>query len=162
MTTQRLDRIDQKILDVLATDGRLPIARLAEQAGISASPCWKRVQRLEKIGVIAGYTADITLAKIVDVQIVIMQVALRHHGAAAYARFEAWVRKTPEIIECFAATGEYDYHLKLATVGMDRYRSLTEEMLADELGVDRVYSHVVTRTVAASSAYSGLRAAGGI
>ncbi|RUW04402.1 winged helix-turn-helix transcriptional regulator, partial [Mesorhizobium sp. M1A.F.Ca.IN.022.05.2.1] len=72
----KLDRIDYRILEALQDDGRLPVKRLADIVGISVSPCWQRVKKLEKAGIIRRYTAEIAIEKLQTIQIVLAHVVM--------------------------------------------------------------------------------------
>lgn len=91
----KLDRYDLKILDILSRDGRITKSKLAEAINLSVSPCWERVKRLEKAGVIEGYTARINAEVLVPRNPVWVQIELKQHNAESFARFEALVMATP-------------------------------------------------------------------
>jgi Lrp/AsnC family transcriptional regulator of ectoine degradation len=143
----RLDRIDIAILKVLQRDGRVTKARLADLVHLSASPLWERVRRLEQAGVIAGYHARLAVRKIAPATVVMVEVALRQHRAADFARFEAEVRATPEIVDCQATGGGIDYLLKVVTRDVDAYQRLMDRLLAADLQIERYYSYIVTKPV---------------
>lgn len=141
----KLDRIDYRILEALQENGRLPITQVANLAGLSVSPCWQRVKRLEEAGVIRCYTAEIAIEKLQEVQIVLAQVVLSPHSREVYRSFESRVRDIPEVVECYEVTGQFDYHLKLIVATMGRYNEILEDLLGASSGVEKYYTHVVTR-----------------
>ncbi|MBX5137686.1 Lrp/AsnC family transcriptional regulator [Rhizobium lentis] len=143
----KLDRIDYRILDALQENGRLPITQLAAIAGVSVSPCWQRVRRLEESGVIRHYSAEIALDKLFVVQTVFAHVILSNHTRETYDTFEKRIKKTPEIVECCELAGQFDYLLKFIVTDLDRYNLLLETLLDKSVGVEKYFSYVVTRSI---------------
>ncbi|MDF2997204.1 MAG: AsnC family transcriptional regulator [Xanthobacteraceae bacterium] len=143
----RLDRYDIGILKALQRDGRMTKARLAECVHLTPSPLWERLRRLEQSGVIAGYHARVALKKIAPATVVMVEIVLRQHRAADFARFEAKVRETPEIVDCQATGGGIDYVMKVVTRDIDSYQRLMDRLLEDELQIERYFSYVVTKPV---------------
>src|SRR6188768_1882813 len=109
-----MDAIDKKILRALSRQGRLTNAELAEEVGLSASPCWTRVKRLEQGGVIKGYAALLDQAALGLPDTVFIEVMMERHDEAQLKRFEEAVKNMPEVLECHLVTGEYDYVIKAA------------------------------------------------
>lgn len=106
----KLDGIDRRILSELETDGRMSYAELGNLAGLSKSPCWKRVQQLEEEGVITGYRAMIDPAKVgFEVQCII-EIAIRND---AHIEFEEAIANNPRIIECYTIAGSSDYMIRV-------------------------------------------------
>jgi len=147
MGRQKLDAIDLRILKALQRDGRMTKARLAEAAHLSPSACWQRLKRLEDEGVIAGYHARINPRKLGPSALVMVEVELRGHRAIDFERFEAVVRDMPEIVECQATGGGIDYLLKVVAPDVDAYQRLIDTLLERDLGIERYYSYIVTKTV---------------
>src|SRR5262249_13192606 len=108
----KLDKFDLKILQALQTDGRLPTARLADELGLTSSPTWERVRRLEEAGILRGYHADVAIERLAQITHVIVPVALESHRAPDFRRFEQGIAAIPEIVECWAVGGEMDYVLR--------------------------------------------------
>ncbi|AZO75605.1 Lrp/AsnC family transcriptional regulator [Mesorhizobium sp. M1D.F.Ca.ET.043.01.1.1] len=142
----KLDRIDYRILEALQDDGRLPVKRLADIVGISVSPCWQRVKKLEKAGIIRRYTAEIAIEKLQTIQIVLAHVVMTRQNRETYAKFERQVRDIPEVVECYEVTGSFDYHLKFIVENMERYNEIVETFLGTAFGVEKYFTYVVTRT----------------
>jgi Lrp/AsnC family leucine-responsive transcriptional regulator len=107
-----MDAIDRRILRALHGEARLTNAELAERVGLSPSPCWSRVRRLEQSGVIRGYRAELDQAKLGLPDTVIIEVMTEKHDEEQLRRFEQAIADMPEVIEAWLATGEYDYILK--------------------------------------------------
>ena len=143
----KLDRFDLKILDILSRDGRITKSKLAEAINLSVSPCWERVKRLEKAGVIQGYTARINADVLVPRNPVWVQIELKAHNAESFARFEALVMNTPEVTECVAVGGGVDYLVKFEAHTIDSYQRLMDKWLVSEAGIERYFTYIVTKTV---------------
>lgn len=124
-----MDAIDRKICRALARQARLTNAELAEEVGLSPSPCWTRVKRLEQAGVIRGYHAELDQAALGLPDTVFLEVMMERHDEAQLARFEAAVMDIPEVLECWLVTGEYDYVLKAAVGGTAGYEALLREKI---------------------------------
>ncbi|GAA0566483.1 Lrp/AsnC family transcriptional regulator [Halomonas salifodinae] len=143
----KLDRYDLKILEILARDGRITKSRLAECINLSVSPCWERVKRLEKAGIIEGYGARINVRVLVKRTPVWVQVELKAHNAESFQRFETVVRETPEVTECVAVGGGVDYLLKVEADSIDAYQRLIDGWLTSEVGIERYFTYIVTKQV---------------
>ncbi|MGG5818466.1 Lrp/AsnC family transcriptional regulator [Falsiroseomonas sp. HW251] len=124
-----MDAIDKKILRALSRQGRLTNAELAEEVGLSASPCWTRVKRLEQAGVIKGYAALLDQAALGLPDTVFIEVMMERHDEAQLKRFEDAVMGMPEVLECHLVTGEYDYVIKAAVGGTQGYERLLRDRL---------------------------------
>ena len=127
--TRILDRIDRKILESLLIDGRIGNAQLAEKVGLSTTPCWQRVRRLEAEGYIKGDSAVLDQELLGTPDLVIVEVTLDVHDDAALEVFGSQMANIPEILEVYLTTGEYDYILKVAVSGTRGY----EEFLRTKL-----------------------------
>jgi Lrp/AsnC family transcriptional regulator of ectoine degradation len=143
----RLDAIDLKILATLQKEGRITKQALAERGGLSPTPCWERLKRLEKAGFIKGYRAEIDLAKLAPMTTVLVEVVLKQHRLEDFEIFERAVQGIPEIVECLATGGGIDYLLKIVTRDIDAYQRLIDELLAAGIGIERYFTYVVTRSV---------------
>ncbi len=124
-----MDQTDHRILRALARNGRLTNAELAEEVGLSASPCWTRVRRLEQAGVIQGYVALMDQAALGLPDTVFVEVMMDKHDDEALGRFEQAVNAMPEVLECHLTTGEYDYLIKAAVNGAAGYETLLRTKL---------------------------------
>jgi Lrp/AsnC family transcriptional regulator, leucine-responsive regulatory protein len=124
-----MDAIDKKILRALSRQGRLTNAELAEEVGLSASPCWTRVKRLEQAGVIKGYAAVLDQSALGLPDTVFIEVMMERHDEEQLRRFEQGVRDIPEVLECHLVTGEYDYVIKAAVGGTTGYERLLRDRL---------------------------------
>jgi Lrp/AsnC family transcriptional regulator, leucine-responsive regulatory protein len=140
-----MDQTDHRILRALARNGRLTNAELAEAVGLSPSPCWTRVRRLEQAGVIQGYIAMLDQAALGMPDTVFVEVMMDKHDDAALCRFEEAVNAMPEVLECHLTTGEYDYLLKAAVSGTAGYEALLREKLYRLPGVRHTRSAFTLR-----------------
>ena len=140
-----LDRFDFKILVHLQREGRCSNVDLADSVGLSASPCLLRTKRLQEIGLIRGYGADIALEKLGEYVIVFSEVTLNSHRPHDFRKFEEGTRKYEEIVECYNVSGGYDYLLKIVAPGINYFQALMEKMLNDDIGIERFASRIVLR-----------------
>ncbi|PPC76778.1 AsnC family transcriptional regulator [Pokkaliibacter plantistimulans] len=138
----KLDRIDQKILDILQRDGRISYQRLAEQINLTPRPCQERVRKLERAGIIRGYSAQISITPEPKGLILQLQVALKtQSGRAAQCAFEAEVARRADVLDCWLVSGPFDYILRLRCNDMTAYHQLSNAWLADEsLRIERIVS----------------------
>lgn len=147
MTSLRLDAIDLRILDAIQRDGRITKLKLAEQVGLSPTPCWMRLRKLEKAGIVAGYHARVAMRTVAPVATVLMEVTLGNHRQADFDRFERAIRDLPEIVACWSVGGGIDYMLKVMARDIDAYQRLVDALLQREIGIDRYFTYIVTKTV---------------
>ncbi|KGE78438.1 Lrp/AsnC family transcriptional regulator [Halomonas salina] len=143
----KLDRYDLKILEILSRDGRITKSKLAEAINLSVSPCWERVRRLEKAGIIEGYGARLNPEVLRPRTPVWVQIELKSHNAESFARFEALVHDTPEATECVAVGGGVDYLVKFEAASIDAYQRLIDAWLMSDAGIERYFTYIVTKRV---------------
>jgi Lrp/AsnC family transcriptional regulator of ectoine degradation len=143
----KLDNYDLKILSTVQRDGRISKSALAEAIGLSASPCWTRLKRLEEAGVIVAYQAKISFRTITSFAAVFVEVTLKSHKHIAFQNFEERIKTTDEVVSCDAVGGGIDYMLKVITRDIDSYQRLIDQLLEDDIGIDRYFSYIVTRAV---------------
>lgn len=125
----RLDQIDRKILGALQQDARLTTAQLADKVGLSTTPCWNRLKRLETQGYIDGYVALLNQEKLGLPETVIIEVTLDRHDEEVLARFGRLLADLPEVIEAYLTTGDYDYLVKVAVESPAGYERFLREKL---------------------------------
>ncbi|RWM89122.1 MAG: Lrp/AsnC family transcriptional regulator [Mesorhizobium sp.] len=147
MAAPKLDQIDLKILDAVQRDGRITKLALADKVGLSPTPCWMRLRKLEKAGIVSGYHARVAMRAIAPVATVLMEVTLASHRQADFDRFERVIRDVPEIIACWSVGGGVDYLLKVMARDIDSYQRLVDALLEREIGIDRYFTYIVTKTV---------------
>jgi Lrp/AsnC family transcriptional regulator of ectoine degradation len=142
-----LDDRDLAILSALAAEGRLSKAALAERVGLSPTPCWNRLKRLEDAGLIESYHARINLRKLGPSVTVFVAAELRDHTAESFRAFEAAVKRYDEITGAWALGGGFDYLLQIVTRDIDAYQRLVDDMLDARIGLARYFSYIVTKPV---------------
>jgi Lrp/AsnC family transcriptional regulator of ectoine degradation len=147
MTAMKLDSIDLKILDAIQRDGRITKLALAAKVGLSATPAWLRLRKLETAGIIRGYHAAIDLRAIAPFTTVLVEVTLGSHRQADFDRFERAVRDLPRIVACWSVGGGVDYIVKVVAQDIDAYQRIIDDLLQREVGIDRYFTYIVTRTV---------------
>ncbi|RWK41413.1 Lrp/AsnC family transcriptional regulator [Mesorhizobium sp.] len=147
MAAPKLDQIDLKILDAVQRDGRITKLALADKVGLSPTPCWMRLRKLEKAGIVAGYHAKVAMRAVAPVATVLMEVTLATHRQADFDRFERVIRDVPEIVACWSVGGGVDYLLKVMARDIDAYQRLVDALLEREIGIDRYFTYIVTKTV---------------
>lgn len=124
-----MDSYDKKILKALQLDGRITNKDLAKQVALSQAPCWRRVDALEKKGVIKGYTAVVDQQMLGLNLIAFAQISLDNHHPETVEQFDQGIQQWPEILECHATSGESDYLLKIVTHDMNSYNQLIYEKI---------------------------------
>ena len=142
-----MDRYDQAILDILATDGRISVAELARRIGLSKTPTLSRMRRLEAEGLIRGYRADLDLARLGAPHIAFVEMRLSDTREPALRAFDAAVRRLPEVEACHMIAGAFDYLLKVRTSDIAAYRRVLGESLSRLPHVASTSTHVVMDTV---------------
>lgn len=148
-----LDSHDRAILALLQRDGRLPNAQLAEQVGLSPSACLRRVQRLEKDGVIDRYVALLDPARLGRASTVFIEVTLDSQREEVLAAFEKAVAGCRDIQECHLMAGDFDYLLRAAVEGPRDYERLHKQELSRLPHVVRIKSSFALRTVVKRTDY---------
>lgn len=141
------DRYEKAILSELQDDARLTNQELADRIGLSASPCWRRVKALEESGVIRRYTAILDPQMLGVGECVFAHVTLERHVEGVIERFESMIRHRPEVLECFATTGDSDYLLRIVVPSTQAYGQFLEQHVFTIPGVGQVRSNVSLRAI---------------
>lgn len=147
MKKAALDAADIRILSAVQQHGYLSKSRLAELVNLSPTPCWARLERLVRAGLIRGYHADVAFELVADVTRVVVTVSLDKHRKSDFDRFEALVRSNDAIIDCIATGGGMDYVMQVVTPSLAAFQELMDSLLSAELGIDRYLTYIVTRRV---------------
>ncbi len=142
-----INTIDRKILVELQKDGRITYAELARRVGLSTSPCLERVKRMERDGIIEGYTALLNPACLGADLIVIVQIRLQQTSQDVFEQFKQAVIELDEVQECYLMSGNFDYLIKARVPDMDAYRKFLGGNLLSLPGVQESTSHVVMELV---------------
>jgi Lrp/AsnC family transcriptional regulator, leucine-responsive regulatory protein len=147
-----LDRTDLRMLAVLQCDGRITNAELAERVSLSPSACLRRLQRLEAEGVLTGYTARVDPQAVGLGLEAFVRVQLSKHESAAVERFVELVNDWPEVVACYALTGDMDYLMHVYVTDLQDFSRFLLDRLLNAAGVADVNSSFVLRTVKRSAA----------
>jgi len=147
-----LDHADRKILKVLQEDARISNQQLADAVGLSVSPCWRRVKRLEEQGIIDRYVTLLDAKKIGLGLTAFVHVSLEDHHPDTLQEFDRLIRHRAEVQECFAMSGQDDYLLRVVSPDIEAYESfLTHHLLALK-GVRTANTSFVLKTRKATTA----------
>lgn len=154
MNTQArpLDRIDRSILKLLQQDGRLSNVDLAQQVGLSPTPCLERVRRLEKNGYITGYVALVDPDKLNANTVAFIQVSLTSTSTRNLQNFSEQMQRLEEVESCHMVAGGFDYLLKVRCADMQHYQHFLGEELAAINSVAQTHTYVVIEEVKSETA----------
>lgn len=147
MNQLRLDDRDIAILATLSREGRIAKTDLAAKVNLSPTPCWERMKRLEKSGLIRGYRAEIDMTELGPHVQVFVTVELESHRAESFQIFERTVARIDEIAGCWAIGGGYDYLMQVVTTDVAAFQVLMDGLLESRAGVRRYFSYIVTKPV---------------
>jgi Lrp/AsnC family leucine-responsive transcriptional regulator len=141
----KLDKFDISILEALQQDARLSLQDLGKIVGLTASPCWTRVKRLEDAGIIEGYTVRLSPEKLGLPETVILHVSLDSHSDEALFEFGRALESIPEVLEAFLVSGDYDYYIRVAVEDTRGYERFLRERLYKIPGIRNSKSSFVLR-----------------
>lgn len=145
----KIDRIDRKILEELQADARLSSADLAERVSLTASPCWRRVKRLESDGIICGYQARLDPKKLGYQITAIVSISLEKPHTQYVHEFEAAVAAIPQVLACHRISGRYDHQLMVVAEDLEAYGLFAEKFINGLPSVKEVYTAFVLKEVKA-------------
>lgn len=145
--TEKLDRYDRHILAALQDDGRISNQQLADEVGLSSAACWRRVKTLDEKGILKKYTALINPEALgYDLCVLIMVTLIRHRQDHA-TEFQQAVQGYPEVLQCFAVTGDADYVLRVIIQSMAAYDRFLNDKIFSLPGVSQVKSNFALREI---------------
>ena len=147
MPIAELDVVDRRILAVLQENARISNVDLAEQVGMSPSPCWRRVKTLEDSGVIAKHVSLVDPAAVGLPVSVFVQVTLERQIETALETFEQTVLARPEVMECYLMTGDSDYLLRVVVADLSAYERFLMDHLTRLNGVASIKSSFALKQV---------------
>ena len=145
--TRQLDRIDKNILRALQENGRISYVDLADQVGLSTTPCMERVKRLEREGIIQGYSAVLNPKQLRAGLLVFVEISLYSKSADIFDEFRQAVGNLPNVLECHLVSGDFDYLIKARISEMASYRELLGDILLKLPGVRDSKSYIVMEEV---------------
>jgi Lrp/AsnC family leucine-responsive transcriptional regulator len=142
-----LDKFDLAILAALQDDARASLQDISKRAGLSPTPCWTRIKRMEHEGTIRGYTVRIEPAALGLSETVIVQVTLESHTDETLHEFGRMLAEIPEVLEAYLVSGDYDYYIRIAVRDTRDYERLLRERLYRIPGIRHSKSSFVLRTM---------------
>jgi Lrp/AsnC family leucine-responsive transcriptional regulator len=140
-----LDKFDLAILRVLQDNARASLNEIGAAVGLSSTPCWNRIKRMETAGVIRGYTVNIDPAALGFMDTVIVHVTLESHSEETLYEFGRALAQIPEVMEAFLVSGDYDYYIRIAVRDTRDYERLLREQLYRIPGIRHSKSSFVLR-----------------
>ena len=148
-----MDKIDANIIRALQQNARLTNQELADQVGLSPSPCLRRVRILEEKGLIKGYTALVDEKAYGLPLTVFVRISLERHTEEIVQRFEERVRNIDDILECYITTGTSDYLLRVQIADMDHYERFVRQTMQTIPGIGSIDTSIAYSTVKNSPLY---------
>ncbi|MES2978957.1 MAG: Lrp/AsnC family transcriptional regulator [Pseudomonadota bacterium] len=142
-----MDAIDRKILAELQGNGRASLQEISQAAGLSSTPCWTRMKRMEDEGVIERYTVNLNAEALGLGDTVLVQLTLDSHSDNTLEKFGQVLASIPEVVEAYLVSGEYDYLLRVAVKDTKHYERLLREKLYKIKGIRHSKSSFVLRTL---------------
>ena len=142
-----MDKIDKKILAVLQRNARASLQEIGQEVGLSPSPCWARIKRLEEDGVIQGYTVNLNPQALGLNDTVLLMVTLNSHSDNTLEKFGEQLATIPEVVEAHLVSGTYDYLLRVMVKDTRDYERLLREKLYKIKGIQHSQSMFVLRTL---------------
>jgi Lrp/AsnC family leucine-responsive transcriptional regulator len=142
-----VDKFDLAILKVLQEDARASLQDISKRVGLSPTPCWNRIRKMEAEGVIQGYTVRIDPSAIGFTETVLVQVTLESHTDETLYDFGRTLEQIPEVLEAYLVSGDYDYYIRIAVKDTRDYERLLRERLYRIPGIRHSKSSFVLRTL---------------
>jgi len=142
-----MDAIDRKILQALQANARASLQQIGQAVGLSASPCWERIKKMELAGVIEGYTVRLNPQALGLNDTVLVQLTLDSHTDNTLEKFGEVLATIPEVLEAYLVSGEYDYLLRVVVKDTRDYERLLREKLYKIKGIRHSKSSFVLRTM---------------
>ena len=149
-----LDEIDRKIIATLQGEGRLAIVDFADRVGLSATPCQRRVKRLEEEGVISRYAALVSPQAIGLGLQALVEITLDDHSEKTVEAFEAAIRARPEVVACYAVTGDMDFQVHVFAPDLASFSEFAMKALLRMPGVKGTRSSFIMQAVKSDLAWA--------
>lgn len=148
----KIDAFDRKILRCLQDEPQLSMVEVAERVGLSHTPCWRRVRRMEEAGLILGRSFLLDAAALGYPVSVFAHIKIRNHEESVLEAFEAAVRGHAEIVECFAMSGDSDYVLRVLASSIEDYERFLRKTLLHLPGVGAINSNFALKPIKVTTA----------
>ena len=145
--TSEINAIDKKILRFLQHDARASLQDIGRAAGLSASPCWERIKKMEQSGLIEGFTVRLNAQALGLNDTVLVQLTLDSHTDNTLEKFGETLAAIPEVVEAYLVSGDYDYLLRVAVKDTRDYERLLREKIYKIKGIRHSKSSFVLRTL---------------
>ena len=126
-----MDAIDKKILNILQNDSTQVLVEIAEQVGLSTTPCWRRIQKLEEVGIIRSRVALLDAEQLNAGVTVFVSIKTNKHDATWYDKFSRAVNAFPEVVEFYLMSGDIDYLLRVVVPDIAAYDSFYQRLIAE-------------------------------
>jgi len=142
-----LDRVDCALLDALQENARLTVAELAERVSLTTSPCWRRIKRLEELGLVQAYRAILSPKKLGYGVTAFVNVMMGDHAQDVVRQFEKRLAEIPEVVSCHHVSGRYDFLLEVVAVDLESFGEFARNVLQALPGVKELYSSFSLKAV---------------
>ena len=149
---EALDNFDREILQLLQEDASLSAAEIGARIGLSQSPCWRRINRLEETGIISRRVAQLDRHKLGLDVLVFAMIKLNAHGRRSLPEFADAIRRHPEVQECFTPLGDMDFLVRIVTRDIQSYERFFFETLSQLPGVHEVHSNIAMSEMKSTTA----------
>jgi DNA-binding Lrp family transcriptional regulator len=143
----KLDKLDHLILELLIGNSKLGMKEVADKIGLTVTPTYERIKRLERTGVIQGYTVTLNKKAIGKNLQIYCQVSLKEHNIELLSGFENEVVTLPQVSACYHIAGDYDYALLIEVANMDAYQEFLRQKLATIPSIANVQSSFVMSVI---------------
>ncbi|XZF16190.1 Lrp/AsnC family transcriptional regulator [Chitinophagaceae bacterium MMS25-I14] len=151
---EQLDKTDKRILEVLQQEARLNTKEVAAKIGLSVTPTYERLKKIEQSGIITGFAAILDRHKIGKDLAIFCNVSLQLHNRTHIEQFEKAVNQLDEVMECYHVAGNYDYLLKVVVSDMNSYQQFLTNKLARINNIAQVHSSFVMTEIKHRTAYT--------
>lgn len=149
MPNSKLEPVDVRILSSLQDDGRLTNQALADEVGLSASPCWRRVRQLEETGVIQGYSARIDRRQVGLGVLAFIRVKIDSHNEEEAELFSRQVAALPQVVACYSIAGDADFLMQVVAPDLDSYADFAMSVVRRLPGIKEMQTTFVLKEVKA-------------
>lgn len=138
----QMDKLDRNILGLIQSNASLSVTEIADQVGLTQPPCWRRIKRLEELGIIEKRVGLLNQKQLGLNVTVFARIKLSAHGKKSLPEFEQEISAFPEVLECYTMMGEYDFLLKIVSRDIERYETFFRKQLSQMPTVQEIHSNV--------------------